>query len=460
MTKKEVKKKTFQLIKGMKDILPAEQKYWEYIISEVKKIARQYGFERIDIPVVEATDLFSRSVGQATDIVEKEMYSFVDKGNENISLRPEFTAGIMRAYIEHGMLDLPQPIKVYTIGPCFRYDKPQAGRYRQFHQFNFEIIGEEDPVCDAQIIQIAYKINCVIGLEVNVQINSVGCPICRPDYEQVLKEYFKKHRSKLSEVSQKRLAKNTLRILDSKEEQDQSFIEEAPQQVDYLCEECRNHFIRVLEYLDELEVPYILNPTIVRGLDYYTRTIFEVTPVEVSDSDKEQSRQTALGGGGRYDGLIELLGGRSTPSLGFASGIERLILQIKEKNIKIPTPPSCDILLTQLGEDARKKALVLFEELTKAGFKVREAFSKNGLKPQLEIANRLGVKLALILGQKEMIDGTIMIRDMDGGIQEIVDYQKVIPEIKKRLEKLAIVNIKLDNKNKSMHPASEVPDKE
>ncbi|KKT06070.1 MAG: Histidine-tRNA ligase [Parcubacteria group bacterium GW2011_GWA2_43_17] len=443
--KKEKKTRSFQLVKGMKDILPDDQKYWQYISQLAETLAVKYGFSRIDIPLVEDTQLFTRSVGQATDIVEKEMYSFIDKGGENISLRPEFTAGIARAYIEHGMINLPQPVKLYSIGPCFRYDKPQSGRYRQFHQLNFETIGDADPVTDAQIILIAYKINEMLNLPVIMQVNSVGCPQCRPDYELVLKDYFKKYRNKLSEVSQKRLLKNPLRILDSKEDLDQTIIEGAPQQVDHLCEECKNHFIKVLEYLDELEVPYALNPTIVRGLDYYTRTTFEVTTVEDAENG-DKSRQIALGGGGRYDKLYESLGGRETPVVGFAAGIERLIGQIKEKDLKVPALPQAEIFLAQLGTEARRKALVLFEELYRAGFKVTEAFSKSGIKPQLEMADRLGAKLCLIVGQKEIIDGTVMIRDMDGGIQEVVDYKKIVPELRKRLEKMAVVRVAIEDK--------------
>jgi len=446
LTKKEKKIKSFQLVKGMKDILPEDQKYWKHIYNLVEALAEKYGFSRIDIPMVEDTQLFTRSVGQATDIVEKEMYSFIDKGGENISLRPEFTAGTARAYIEHGMLNLPQPVKLYSMGQCFRYDKPQTGRYRQFHQFNFETIGDPDPVTDAQIILIAYKINELLNLPVVIQINSVGCPECRPDYEQVLKDYLKKHRGKLSEISQARLNKNPLRVLDSKEDSDQPIIQDAPQQIDHLCEECKNHFIKVLEYLDELEVPYALNPTIVRGLDYYTRTTFEVTLAEEAESENK-NRQTALGGGGRYDKLYETIGGRPTPVVGFASGMERLIFQIKEKDLKVPTVPPVDIFLAQLGQEARRKALVLFEDLHRAGFKVAESFSKSGVKPQLEVADRLGAKICLIIGQKEIIDGTVMIRDMDGGIQEVVDYKKIIPEIKKRLEKMAVVNSEILGKN-------------
>ncbi len=436
------KVKQFQLVRGMKDILPDEQKYWKHIYSLVDTLAKEYGFFRIDLPLVEATSLFSRSVGQGTDIVDKEMYSFIDKGGEDITLRPEFTAGIARAYIEHGMLDQPQPIKLYTTGSCFRYDRPQSGRYRQFYQINFEIIGEADSITDAQIIQIAFKLNQLVGLDVVMQVNSIGCADCRPEYEKVLKDYFKKYKTKLSELSKTRLTKNPLRILDSKEKEDQEIITNAPQQVDYLCEACKNHFIQVLEYLDEVDVPYALNPKIVRGLDYYNRTTFEIMPL----SDEESGQQSALGGGGRYDGLIELLGGRPTPAVGFASGIERLILQIKDKDLKVPVDEGVDVFLAQLGIEARKKSMSLFEELKNAGFKIQEGFSKNGLKSQLELANKLKAKLTVILGQKEILDGTVMIRDMEGGIQEIVDYKKIIPELQKRLEKSKTIIINNNEK--------------
>ncbi|MBU1130655.1 histidine--tRNA ligase [Patescibacteria group bacterium] len=444
--KKEFKKKQFQLVRGMKDILPEEQKYWLHIEDLVRRLADKYSFQRIGMPIVENTELFKRSVGTATDIVEKEMYSFFDKGNENISLRPEFTAGIARAYIEHGMLNLPQPVKLYALGPCFRYDKPQAGRYRQFNQINFEIIGEADAICDAQVILVAYQLYQQINLQVVIQINSIGCPDCRPEYENVLKDYLKKYRSKLSEVSGKRLSKNPLRILDSKEKDDQEIVKDAPQQVDYLCEGCREHFIQVLEYLDELEIPYALNSKVVRGLDYYTRTTFEIWPVEGEDG-----RMVELGGGGRYDGLAELIGGRPTPAVGFASGVERLVSLIKERKAPVKEPESLDIFLAQLGIEARKRAITLFEELYEADIKVTEGLARRGLKAQLELANKLGVKYTLILGQKELIDGTIMIRDMEGGIQEVVDAKKVILEVKKRLEK-ARVNVNELNKVSAIGP--------
>lgn len=424
------KKKTIQLVKGMKDILPEDQKYWRYLHSLVESLAQQYSFKMIQTPILEPTELFNRALGNTGDVVEKEMYSFKDAGDENLTLRPEGTAGVARAYLEHGMINQPQPVKLYYFGPFFRRDRPQAGRYRQFHQAGFEVIGEQDPVVDAQVILIAYKLYTKLQLPVVVEINSIGCAECRPEYEKLLKDYFRKVKNKLSELSQARLAKNPLRILDSKEAEDQEIIKGAPQQIDSLCESCKKHFILVLEYLDELEVPYNLNHTIVRGLDYYNRTAFEFFLV----SEDERS-QSALGGGGRYDGLITQLGGQATPAVGFAVGLERFINVIRERDLKVPDYPGIDVFLAQLGVDARKKALKLFENLYANDVRVAEGFAKSGLKSQLEMANKMNAKYTLIIGQKELVDGTVMIRDMEGGIQEVVDYARAVEEIKKRLEK-------------------------
>lgn len=433
MGNKDSKKKKFQLVKGMKDLLPEEQRYWNFIRQLVDKIAASYGFERIDTPLVEATDLFVRGVGSNTDIVEKEMYSFVDQGGDKLSLRPEGTAGVVRSYIEHGMLNRPQPVKLYYLGPMYRHENPQSGRFRQHYQFGFEIIGEADAVVDAQLILIAYRIYQSINLPVVVQVNSIGCANCRPEYLTQLKDHLRKNKSKLSEISQERLNKNPLRILDSKEKEDAPIIAEAPQQIDFLCEGCKSHFIQVLEYLDEVEIPYALNPSIVRGLDYYSKTTFEIWT-----SAEEEGRQSALGGGGRYDGLVDLLGGLDTPGIGFACGIERMIAQIKETDFKVPDQGKPDIFLAQLGQEARKKSLTLLEELIQANIKVVENFSKGGLKAQLEIADKLGVKFTLILGQKEIMDGTVLIRDMENGNQETVDCKKAVMEIQKRLAKSAV----------------------
>lgn len=418
-----------QTLRGMKDILPAEEGYWEFIQEKVFQLAKDFGYGRIETPILEETNLFVRSVGRDTDIVEKEMYTFDDQSGENVALRPEGTAGVARAYINHGMLNLSQPVKLWYMGPMFRYDRPQSGRLRQFHQFGFEAFGEQGAIIDAQLIAIAYDFFKEIGLPVTIQINSLGTPESRQAFKTELVSYYRGRRGQICEDCKKRLNKNPLRLLDCKEPQCQEVRAEAPQIVDWLDEESKNHFMKVLEYLDEIEVPYVLNPFLVRGLDYYTRTVFEIW----TEGDEEEARQNALGGGGRYDLLIELLGGRPTPACGFAIGIERVINNLKAKEIPLPKRPEPKIFLAQLGETPRAKALSLFEEFRHANIPVAEAFSKDSLKAQLEVANRLGVKYSLILGQKEVLDGTILIRDMEAGIQEIVDLRKVIKEVQKKI---------------------------
>ena len=430
--KKEIKAKiiTPPLLRGMKDILPVDQDYWFWLAHKVAEIAMAYGFQKIDTPVMEETALFVRSIGEETDIVNKEMYSFVDQGGDKITLRPEGTAPIVRAYIEHGMLNLPQPVKLFYWGPFFRHDRPQAGRYRQFWQFGFEVLGESDPIMDAELILLAHSFYQEIGLPVTIQVNSVGCPRCREEYKRVLTNYYRPRRSALCEDCKKRLLKNPLRILDCKVKECAEISQEVPQIIDHLCEDCRRHFMQVLEYLDDLEITYNLNPHLVRGLDYYTNTVFEIWPAE-----GEEGSPSALGGGGRYNDLVENLGGRPTPALGFAAGVERLVVKLKEKGIAAPLFDKREIFVAQLGDRARKQCLKLFEILRQAGVKVTESLAKNGLKGQLEVANKLGVKFTLIIGQKEIMDGTVLIRDMESGIQEVVDYKKIGPEIKKRLER-------------------------
>lgn len=424
------KNPTFQLVRGTKDILPDEQSYFLWIFDQVRAVANSYGFSLIETPIIEKTNLFVRGVGKQTDIVEKEMFSFTDQGNENLTLRPEGTAPVARAYIEHGMVTWPQPVKLWYFGKMLRHERPQAGRLREFHQFGFESLGSDDPMIDAQIIFLSYKIMKQLGLDVSVAINSIGTEECRNQYKKVLVDYFRTKRSELSDEAKKLLTKNPLRILDSKDENLLPIIEQAPQIFDYLSNASREHFLKVMDYLDELDVPVILKPTLVRGLDYYTKTVFEIW-----SGEEETSRQSALGGGGRYDDLVELLGGRPTPAAGVAVGVERVISLLKEKNITPPSDYQPDIFVAQLGEEAKRKSLLLFEELRSAGIKVAESLSKEGLKSQLEKADKLKVKYAIILGQKEILDGTVMLRDMENGIQEVIDMKKVVVEVKKRLEK-------------------------
>jgi histidyl-tRNA synthetase len=419
-----------QTLRGMKDILPVDQKYWMHVRTCAETIGSTFGFERIDTPVLEETSLFVRGVGKQTDIVEKEMFTFLDQGGESMALRPELTAPLARAYINHGMWNQPQPIKWYTWGQLFRHERPQAGRYRQFSQAGLDVFGDRHPVIDANLIFAGHMLFRDLGLDALVMVNSIGDAPSRETYKNELVSYYRSKRSTICENCKKRLLKNPMRVLDCKEEGCQPVKAEAPQIVDFLNEESKNHFIRVLEYLDELEVPYQLQPHLVRGLDYYSHTVFEFVGAE--DADKPGS-QVALGGGGRYDNLIELLGGPPTPACGFSWGIERIILRLKEKGVAVPNLPSADVFVAQLGEPARRKTLALFNALRKDGVRVAESFSRDALKQQLEIANRLGVRYTVILGQKEVLDGTALIRDMDSGIQEIVDFNKCANELKRKL---------------------------
>ena len=418
-----------QAPRGVHDILPEEQKYWDKIRTIVSQVAISYGFKRIDVPVFEDINLFIKGTGQTTDIVQKEMYTFKTKGGEHFALRPEFTPGIVRAYIEHGMKNLPQPVKLYTLGPVFRHNKPQAGRYRQFYQFNFEIIGDANPVSDVQTIQVFIAILKKLNLKkFTFYINSIGCPLCVPQYKKVLVSYYRQHLSKLCFDCERRFKENPLRLLDCKKEKCKRLANKSPQILDLLCEECHNHFKEVLELLDELEIPYILDPQLVRGLDYYTRTVFEIW-------EEKGDTLGSLLGGGRYDNLVEMFKGKSTPAVGAAAGIERIIASLKKQDIKISEKEKPKIFLIQLGELGKRRGLKLFEEFQSKGIKIGEAFSKPSIKSQLKIADKEGAQLTLILGQREVLEDNIIIRDMTSGAQETVALERVFQEIKKRLKK-------------------------
>lgn len=418
-----------ELLRGFRDILPEEQGKWNLVRDSVRHIADAYSFDRIDLPILERSDIFLRTLGKQTDVVEKEMYVFVDPSGKSVALRPEATASAARAYINHGMLDRPQPIKLWYEGPMFRHDRPQAGRYRQFYQVGFETFGASEPIIDAQLIVLGTQLFRDLGLNINVQINSIGTPECRQTYLAELVSYFRPHRNKLSDDDKRRLQKNPLRLLDSKEEGMKELLEGAPQILDWLDDASKDHFMKVLEFLEEIQVPYSLNPHLVRGLDYYTHTVFEF----VLQSDDLERSQSALGGGGRYDGLVELMGGRPTPACGFALGIDRVVKALSEQGINPPARPQALVFFAQLGDAARRVGLKLFEDFRKENISIAEAFGKNALKAQLEVANKLDVRFTLILGQKEVLDGTIIIRDMESGAQEIVDIKKIVSTVKKKL---------------------------
>lgn len=428
------KKPKFQRPTGMHDILPQDQKYFRRIYTVISDIADFYGFGKIDTPILEETELFSKGIGLATDIVKKEMYTLKTKGGDSLSLRPEWTAPIVRSYIENGMKSLPQPLKLWYFGPCYRYERPQADRYRQFWQFGFEIFGEESPVVDAQIIQIFYNILKELKLKnLIVEVNSIGDSNCRPYYKKLLSNYFKSRDSSLCGNCKKRLRENVLRVLDCKEEKCQPIKAEAPQILDHLCDQCHTHFKEVLEFLDEIEIPYNLNPHLVRGLDYYTKTVFEIFSETEPGSDQEVVRN-ALAGGGRYDKLIKLLRGKDTPASGAAAGVERIVNLMKAQEVKITKPAEAEMFLAQLGNLAKRKSLKLLESFRKAKIRVEESFGRDSLKAQLNRADKIGAKYTLILGQKEALDGVVIIRDMKTGNQEIVKMDKVIERVRKKLK--------------------------
>lgn len=427
----EIKRGYYQKIKyqrprGTYDLFGKKLRYFNKILEVCQKIAKFYGFQRIETPIIEQETVFSRGVGLGTDIVEKEMF-VIREEKQNLALRPEGTAPVARAYIENGMKSWPKPVKLWYFGPFFRHERPQAGRYRQFWHFGVEALGRKNPVIDAQIIQLFHVVLKELGIKgIRIEINSIGCPRCRRRYIKELSVFLRPHRSELCLNCQKRLKKNVLRVLDCKEQKCQAIVREAPQILDTLWKKCRIHFKTVLEFLDSLGLPYQLNPYLVRGLDYYTQTVFEIIP------DSENS--LALGGGGRYDSLIGVLGGQSTPGCGAAFGIERIVELMEEKSIAPPREKNPDVFLAQLGVSAKRKAIRLMEEFRKGGLLVAEDFSRDSLASQLTKANGLGVKYTLILGKKEITEDEIILRNMKEKTQERMKLKDIIKEVKKLIK--------------------------
>lgn len=418
MANKKYKKPT-----GTQDIYGKRQRYFQKIRTVSKSVSEEYNFEEIQTPIIEEEGLFTESVGGDTDIVQKEMYSFKTKGGDQLALRPEGTASIVRSYIENDFYKKSQPVKFFYFGPFFRYERPQKGRYRQFHQFGLEVLGKSAPALDSQLIQAFYQIFNRLQLDVVIKVNSLGDENCRPDYVKKLKKALEKDKGNLCKHCQRRFDDNPLRILDCKNETCREITKNAPQIVDHLCKSCKKKFKEVLEYLDEMDVPYELDPFLVRGLDYYTNTVFEIF---TRDGD------LALGGGGRYDQLVELMGGRETPALGGAVGVERVAELMEEEDLDLKDK-SKKVFLAQLGNSAKKKAFELFEEFRKEGIPVYESMGRDSLKAQMSRADKLGAKFTLILGRQECIKDQIIIREMKTGKQETVPMKGVVKEIKKRL---------------------------
>ena len=418
----------YQAPRGTIDILPQEQAYWHYIEQKAIHICQLYGYQRIDTPAFENTKLFTRSIGEETDIVEKEMYSFTDRGGNQMTLRPEGTAPVCRAYIENGMLNQPQPVKLYYLAPIFRYERPQAGRYRQHFQFGYEAIGDNDPVLDAEVIDMAWRFFELLGLKhLILLINSIGCRKCRPDYLASLRQYYTKHRNELCPDCKVRLERNTLRLLDCKRPPCQQLAVSAPRSVDHLCIECEEHFNLLKKYLEQLELPFMVNHCLVRGLDYYTRTVFEIQP-------QTGGAQSTIGGGGRYDDLIEELGGRATPAVGFATGIERIILNLKKQKVAIPPIPKPEVFIAQVGDKARDEGVKLSARLRQAGIGVLQASSSKSLKAQLRQANNFDIHYAVIIGEQEVETGMVVLRDMTTAKQENIPITELQGKLQQQLQ--------------------------
>lgn len=402
-------------IKGTEDVLPKDSYRWQFVEDVMRKESAAYGFKEIRTPVFEHTELFARGVGQTTDVVQKEMYTFDTKGGESVTLRPEGTAGAARAVLEHGLVNDSLPIKASYFVSCYRYEKPQAGRLREFHQFGLECYGTQSPAADAELICAAQSIFDRLGIkQLRLEINSIGCPTCRAEYHKALKEYFYGYKDELCETCNSRLEKNPMRILDCKSPVCSKIAGGAPKITDYLCDECKEHFASVQKYLDAAGVEYTVNPTIVRGLDYYTKTVFEFVTDFIG-------AQGTVCGGGRYDGLIEELGGKHLPSLGFAMGIERLLMLMDKQGIEIPKPSTCDLYVAVMGESASLKSFEIIKAVRSCGLIAETDIVGRGLRAQMKYADKIGAKFSMVLGDNEIEQGKAVVKNMSSGEQtEIV----------------------------------------
>lgn len=394
---------------GAEDVLPKDSYKWQLIEDIMRSEAAAYGFKEIRTPVFEHTELFQRGVGDTTDVVQKEMYTFNTKGGTSLSLRPEGTSGAARAVLEHAVYNDGLPIKTYYFDSCYRYEKKQANRYREFHQFGVELYGASSPAADAEIISLATTLFDRLGVtDLQLELNSIGCPTCRAEYHKALKKYFESYKDKLCDTCLSRLEKNPMRILDCKSPVCSEIAKDAPVVLDYLCDDCKNHFQQVKAYLDAAEIPYIVNPKIVRGLDYYTKTVFEFVTTRLG-------AQGTVCGGGRYDGLIEELGGQHTPSLGFGLGMERLLALMEEQGIEIPLPPSCDIYIAGLGEEAQKKAFTLVKEVRETSLIAECDIVGRSLRAQMKYADKIGAKFSMVIGENEINENKAILKNMETG---------------------------------------------
>lgn len=396
-------------IKGTNDVLPSDIHKYQYVEGKMLEIASLYGFREIRVPVFEHTEVFQRSVGDTTDVVQKEMYTFDDKGGRSITLRPELTAGVVRSVIEHGLVNGALPVKVCYVGGCYRYEKPQAGRLREFHQFGVECFGAASPAADAEVISLGLQVLETVGIKnISLEINSIGCPECRKNYHKALFEYFNSHIDTLCETCRDRLSRNPMRILDCKSPVCSSLAADAPKVIDYLCDECQEHFDGVKAHLDAAGIKYTVNPQIVRGLDYYTKTVFEFVSGDIG-------AQSTVCGGGRYDGLVSQMGGPQVAALGFGMGVERLMLALQNQNADFPEADKCDLYIAPMGNDAAIKATALCTALRRDGFEAQCDVCGRGLKAQMKYADKIGALYSIVLGDNELSENKANIKNMKTG---------------------------------------------
>lgn len=422
-------------IKGTCDVIPDDSYKWQYVEQTMLNTASLYGYREIRIPVFEHTEVFSRGVGDTTDVVQKEMYTFDDKGGRSITLRPEFTAGVVRSSIENGLVNGTLPVKACYIGGCYRYEKPQAGRLREFHQFGIECIGANTPAADAEVILLANQVLSDIGIKnLSLEINSIGCPTCRAEYHKALKAYFADNSEELCGTCKERLDRNPMRILDCKSPVCKGIAEGAPVVLDFLCDECKEHHAQLQAHLDAAGLKYTVNPQIVRGLDYYTKTVFEFVSGDIG-------AQSTVCGGGRYDGLIAQLGGPSVQSVGFAMGLERLMMVLEAQNAEFPEKATCDIYFAPMGENEQVFATKLCAILRAEGFEALSDINGRGLRAQLKYANKIGAKFTCVLGEDEVKCGTLRIKNMQSGVETEVSAENIVEEFYKLVNTLALDNL-------------------
>lgn len=411
--------------RGTKDILPGAVNGWRYVESVLRDVCREFNYQEIRTPIFEHTELFQRGIGDGTDVVDKEMYTFNDRSGRSITLRPENTAAVVRSFVENKLYAEPMPLKVFYIGPMFRYDRPQAGRMRQFHQFGVEAMGSPSPVVDAETILLAITVLKRLGLkDLKLKINSVGCPKCRPQHRTLLQDYFRPHLKELCEDCQSRFDRSPLRILDCKVDHDKPFMAGAPKITDSLCEECHDHFEMVKKLLDEAGVDYEVDSTLVRGLDYYTKTAYEVQYSPLG-------AQSAVGGGGRYDGLVEELGGPSTPGVGFAMGLERIILALEKQGLLKSEKEAVDVFAVVPDEGGTADAFKAVMTLREAGYSCDMNQIGRSMKAQMKQADRAGARFALIFGEEERSRGAVTVRNMADSSQEEIKRSEIVSYMKK-----------------------------